>query len=97
MFIEQADFNTVMITLITSTSALVAILGGFFISRIISLASEHNSIYIRYKKIESEIQTIALNTENIRSFLELKSAQDYISENIISLKAKTKEVNEAQS
>lgn len=49
------DLNTLISTIITATAALVAIIGGFLISRVITLSSEQTGIKRRLKEINNEV------------------------------------------
>lgn len=49
------DLNTLISTIITSTAALVAIIGGFLVSRVISISSEQNSIKRRIREINNDL------------------------------------------
>ncbi|ERN51620.1 hypothetical protein [Alkalihalophilus marmarensis] len=49
------DLNNLISTIITSTAALVAIIGGFLVSRVISLASEQNSVIRKIKEIDNDL------------------------------------------
>ncbi|TYS14281.1 hypothetical protein FZC78_19185 [Rossellomorea vietnamensis] len=52
------DLNILITTIVTSTAALVAIIGGFLVSRIISLSSEQNAAEKRLQEIEEEHKTL---------------------------------------
>ena len=41
---NPVDLSNFIVTIATSTAALIAIIGGFLISRVISLTSEQSSI-----------------------------------------------------
>ena len=51
------DLNMLISTIITATAALTAIIGGFLVSRVITLASDKNSIKRRLREIESELNS----------------------------------------
>jgi len=51
------DLNGLISTIISSTAALVAIIGGFLVSRVISLSSEKNSIVRRLKEINNDLKS----------------------------------------
>src|SRR5690625_383178 len=49
------ELNTLISTFITSTAALVAIIGGFLVSRVITLSSEKNTISRRLQEITNDL------------------------------------------
>jgi hypothetical protein len=51
------DLNGLISTIISSTAALVAIIGGFLVSRVISLSSEKNSIVRRLREINNDLKS----------------------------------------
>lgn len=50
------DLNILISTIMTSTAALVAIIGGFLVSRVITLSGEKNAIQKKILEIEKEIE-----------------------------------------
>lgn len=51
------DLTSLLTTIISSTAALVAIIGGFLVSRVISISSEHSGIKRRLREINNDIGT----------------------------------------
>ena len=49
------DLNGLISTIISSTAALVAIIGGFLVSRVITLSGEKNGILKKIKEIDKEL------------------------------------------
>ncbi|CAM4102815.1 hypothetical protein [Mesobacillus thioparans] len=61
------DLNNLIATIITSTAALVAIIGGFLVSRVVSISSEQNGIKRKLREINNDLvakREIKLNIEN---------------------------------
>lgn len=52
---RQMDLNPLITTIVTATAALTAIIGGFLISRVITLSSEQSSIRRRLREIKIDI------------------------------------------
>lgn len=50
------DLNILISTVVTATAALIAIIGGFLISRVITLSSEQSGIRRRLREIKLDIQ-----------------------------------------
>ena len=49
------DLNGLISTIISSTAALVAIIGGFLVSRVITLSGEKSGILKKIKEIDKEL------------------------------------------
>jgi len=75
------DLNNLLSTTINSTSALVAIIGGFLVSRVISLSSEQNSIKRRLREINNEISAKEKMLDNIINWLFEDDLNDFIKAN----------------
>ena len=69
---EHIDLNILISTIISATAALVAIIGGFLVSRVITLSSEKNSIVRRLKEINNELS----NKQEILDRVELILLED---------------------
>lgn len=52
---RKMDLNPLITTIVTATAALTAIIGGFLISRVITLSSEQSSIRRRLREIKIDI------------------------------------------
>lgn len=64
--------DTLISTIISATSALVAIIGGLLVSRVITLASEKSSIVRRLREIDSEMT----NKQDMLNKIELRLLED---------------------
>lgn len=72
------DLNDLISTIITATSALVAIIGGFLVSRVITLSGERNAIERRLKEINNDLSTKQKMLADIeKAFLE-EEVEDFI-------------------
>lgn len=75
------DLNLLISTVITATAALIAIIGGFLISRVITLSSEQNGIRRKIREIELEIATkVQLFNTVSKSLLE-EDQENFVSNN----------------
>ena len=83
------NMGSLITVIITSTAAIVAIIGGFLVSRVITLASEKNSIERKLKEINSDLSAkesmleqvnIEILEEDIDSFI-YDYSKDIIIEN----------------
>lgn len=85
------DLNGLISTIITATSALVAIIGGFLVSRVITLSGERSAIERRLKEINNDLSTKQKMLEQIeKDFLEEEIEgfiNDYCEEIIIEEKS----------
>lgn len=78
------DLNNLITTIISSTAALVAIIGGFLVSRVISLSSEQNSIKRKIREIDNDIFAKKELAESIEKYLFEDDLNDFVTkENII--------------
>lgn len=74
------DLNGLISTIITATSALVAIIGGFLVSRVITLSGERSAIERRLKEINNDLITKQKMLEQIeKDFLE-EEIEDFIND-----------------
>ncbi|WP_440969653.1 hypothetical protein ACSS6N_15105 [Peribacillus frigoritolerans] len=72
------DLNTLISTIIASTAGLVAIIGGFLVSRVISLSSEQTGIKRRIREINNDLHARKELVENIEAFLLDDDVQEFI-------------------
>lgn len=63
------DLNILISTIITATAALVAIIGGFLVSRVITMASEKQSIERRLKEIDNDLKIKKEMLDNIENLI----------------------------
>ena len=75
------DLNILISTIITATAALVAIIGGFLVSRVITLAGEKQSIERRLKEIDNDLKIKTEMLENIENIILEEEINDFIIEN----------------
>lgn len=76
------DLNILISSIITGTSSLVAIIGGFLVSRVISLSSEQSAIEKRLKEINNDISIKKDMYEKSSALLLAEDVDDFILENI---------------
>lgn len=74
------DLNILISTIITSTAALVAIIGGFLVSRVITLAGEKHSIERRLKEIDNELKIKKEMLDNIENIIFEDDVNEFIKE-----------------
>lgn len=79
------DLNTLISTIIASTAGLVAIIGGFLVSRVISLSSEQTGIKRRIREINNDLHARKELVENIEAFLLDDDVQEFIKDNIMKI------------
>lgn len=78
------DLNNLITTIISSTAALVAIIGGFLVSRVISLSSEQNSIKRKIREIDNDIFAKKELAESVKEYLFEDDLDDFVTkENIL--------------
>jgi hypothetical protein len=77
---DNMDLNTLISTIITSTAALVAIIGGFLVSRVISISSEQNGIKRKIREINNDIIAKREIKENIENYLFEDDLDDFVTE-----------------
>lgn len=74
------DLNGLISTIINSTAALVAIIGGFLISRVITLASEKNGILKKIKEIDKELDIKNTLYESAKHVVQDEDIDDFVRE-----------------
>lgn len=78
----MADPNWLLATCAQSAAALVAIIGGFLISRIITLSSERNGIITRLSEVKNELDCKEIELEKINRKIIESDAEDFIEESL---------------
>lgn len=73
------DLNTLISTIVTSTAALVAIIGGFLVSRVISISSEQNGIKRKIREIDNDLIAKKEIKANIEKYLFEDDLNDFMS------------------
>lgn len=74
------DLNTLISTIISSTAGLVAIIGGFLVSRVIAISSEQNGIKRRIREIKNDLLAKSEMRANAEEFLFEDDLNDFVSE-----------------
>ncbi|TFJ93138.1 hypothetical protein [Lentibacillus salicampi] len=74
------DLNILISSIIAATAALVAIIGGFLVSRVISLSSERSTIERRLREINNDISVKEEMYERSNAALLEEDANDFITE-----------------
>jgi hypothetical protein len=74
------DLTDLITTIISSTAALVAIIGGFLVSRVITLSSEKNAITRRLGEINAELDSKINMYDNIGLLLLESDVDDFFHE-----------------
>ncbi|SIT00446.1 hypothetical protein [Salimicrobium salexigens] len=74
------DLNVLISSIITATAALVAIIGGFLVSRVISLSSERSTIERRLREINNNISVKEEMYDRTNITLLEEDADDFITE-----------------
>lgn len=74
--------ETLISTIITSTAALIAIIGGFLVSRVIALSSEQNGINRKLREISNEITAKEDTFSRVKDYIMNEDAFDFISDNV---------------
>jgi hypothetical protein len=80
---EVEILNDLITTIIAATAGLVAIIGGFLVSRVIAIASEQNGIKRRIKEIDNDRIAKKDMLENAIKFLFEDDLNDFVSEDNI--------------
>jgi hypothetical protein len=75
------DLNILISTIIAATSALVAIIGGFLVSRVLSLSSERVGIERKLREIENDISAKKDMLERVNTALLEEDVNDFIKDN----------------
>lgn len=74
------DLNLLIATVVTATSALIAIIGGFLISRVITLSSEQSGIRRRLREIKLDLKTKEQLLKVVEVNLLEEDREDFIDE-----------------
>ena len=74
------DLNGLISTIVSSTAALVAIIGGFLVSRVITLASEKNGILKKIKEIDKELDIKISFYDSAREVVQNEDIDDFVNE-----------------
>src|SRR5690606_37056110 len=69
-------------TIVTSTAALIAIIGGFLVSRVITLSSEQNGINRKLREINNEITSKEDTLSQVKEYIIGEAAFDFIRDNV---------------
>ena len=72
------DLNNLITTTTTSTAALVAIIGGFLVSRVISISSEQNGIKRKIREINNDLIAKRDIITNIEKYLFEDDLNDFV-------------------
>lgn len=75
------DLNILITTIITATAALVAIIGGFLVSRVLSLSSERGGIERRLREIRNDLSAKNEMLKRAEFVLLEEDAEDFIRDN----------------
>lgn len=76
------DLTILISTIITATSALVAIIGGFLVSRVISLSSERGSINRKLKEIQNDLSARSSFYNRVNSEVIQADINEFFKDNI---------------
>lgn len=74
------DLNGLISTVAASTAAIVAIVGGLLISRLLALSSEKNGVVRRIKELQVDFQIKKKQSEELSEWLLWEDAKDFIRE-----------------
>ena len=74
------DLNGLISTIISSTAALVAIIGGFLVSRVITLSGEKNGILKKIKEIDKELDIKNTLYESAKQVVQDEDIDDFVRE-----------------
>lgn len=72
------DLSELIATIVTSTAALIAIIGGFLISRVITLASEQSGIRRRLREMRNDIFAKEIALQDVKNDLLDEDGEDFI-------------------
>jgi len=75
------DLSNLISTIITATAALVAIMGGFLVSRVITLASERNAVIRRLRIADEEIKAKKEILDDLKRIITEDDAEGFIENN----------------
>jgi len=88
------DLNILISTIITATAALVAIIGGFLVSRVITMASEKQSIERRLKEIDNDLKIKKEMLDNIENLIFEDDINEFIQDHCEELIIEEKNLQE---
>lgn len=88
------DLTSLITTVASSTAALVAIIGGFLVSRVISLSSEHGGIKKRIDEVNVDILNKKDRLQIINDWLYNFDANDFANQETIKLIVDSKSLQE---
>lgn len=74
------DLNGFISTIINSTAALVAIIGGFLVSRVITLSGEKNGILKKIREIDKELDIKNTLYESAKQVVQDEDIDDFVRE-----------------
>lgn len=74
----EIDLNILISTIMTSTAALVAIIGGFLVSRIITLSGEKNSLEKRIREVNEELDIKDTLLRTVKQVVEEEDIDDFV-------------------
>jgi hypothetical protein len=75
------DLNTLIATIVTATAALVAIIGGFLVSRVLTLSSEQTGIKRKIREINNDIYAKQEMLKRLEKNILDEDAEDFILDN----------------
>jgi|SRR5690625_1248008 len=75
------NLEVLISTIVTSTAALIAIIGGFLVSRVITLSSEQNGINRKLRELNNEINAKKDLLAKVSEYVISEDAFDFISDN----------------
>src|SRR5690625_530636 len=76
------NLDVLISTIVTSTAALTAIIGGFLVSRVITLSSEQNGINRKLRELNNEINAKKDSLAQVTEYIIREDAFDFISDNV---------------
>lgn len=76
------NLDILISTIVTSTAALIAIIGGFLVSRVITLSSEQNGINRKLRELNNEINAKKDALAQVSKYIISEDAFDFISDNV---------------
>lgn len=88
------DLNILISTIVTATAALVAIIGGFLVSRVITMVSERKGIERRVRELENDLSAKRKMYEKAEQVLLDEDAEDFVRDNLEELISKERNIDE---
>lgn len=76
------NLEVLISTIVTSTAALTAIIGGFLVSRVITLSSEQNGINRKLRELNNEIIAKEVSLSQVTEYITSEDAFDFIIDNV---------------